>query len=78
MQSTISGCFVGLKEVSINQRHRVLIGNGVEFHDENCVGYGKCGSVADDDVSDKPPSLAATLLTCLSDGCRPLPGHYRN
>ena len=56
---------MGLEELSINQRHRVLVGNRVEFNDKNCVGYGKFGSVADDDVSDEPPSLAATQLTCL-------------
>jgi len=56
---------VDLKEFSINQSHRVLAGNGVEFNDENCVDYGKCGSITDDDMSDEPPSLAATQLTCL-------------
>lgn len=38
----------------------MLVGNQVDFNDDSCVGYGKCGSVADDDVSDEPPSLAVT------------------
>lgn len=53
----------------------MLVGNQVEFNDENCVDYGKCGSVADDGVLDEPPNLAVTQLTCLWDGCSHLSGH---
>lgn len=43
----------------------MLVGYQVEFNNKNCVGYGKCGSVAAADGSDEPPSPAATQLTCL-------------
>lgn len=66
--STISGCFAGLEKLSINQRNRGLAGNKVETNDENCVAYGKCCSVAGDDLLDEPPNRAVTQFTCLQDG----------